>query len=146
MQDSFFESDVEFTRLESETRSVAEVCPLFSKTWLGNLFFTAVSVATLSFCLFDATDVAIRKDLFQPIHSLTITSDHLPVVEDCQASQDLAALTAQTQAMLARIRDGIVHPDLMSLVGIAQQIEEASFAKKVDIDKEAQSLARLIAL
>ena len=145
MQDSFFESDVEFTRLESETRSVAEVCPLFSKTWLGNLLFTAVSVATLSFCLFDATDVAIRKDLLQPIHSLTITSDHF-LVEDCQASQDFAALTAQTQAMLARIRDGIVHPDLMSLVGIAQQIEEASFAKKVDIDKEAQSLARLIAL
>jgi hypothetical protein len=34
----------------------------------------------------------------------------------------------------------------MSLVGIAQQIEEASLAKKIDVDKEAQNLARLIAL
>jgi len=132
--------------MESENRSVGEVCPSSSKTWLGNLFFSAVSVATLSLCLFDSTDVAIRKDLFQPIHSLTTTSDNLPIVGDDQAILDLAVLNAQTENMLARIRNGVVHPDLMSLVGIAQQIEEASLAKKIDVDKEAQNLARLIAL
>jgi hypothetical protein len=146
MQDSFFESDVEFTRLESENRSVAEVCPSFSRTWLGNFFFSAVSVATLSFCLFDATDVAVRQDLFQPTHSLAITSDHLPAVGDDQALRDLAVLTAQTGDMLARIRSGVVHPDLMSLVGLAQEIEVASLKKKIDLDKEAHSLARLITL